>query len=87
MREAFNHLFIKSDVVGPILLDPDVREHLRQDLHRDLERINKALAEGKHITSMSYTVFTEGQGFHLIVEFDQDVVEPGEHPDPTERLE
>jgi hypothetical protein len=87
MKQALNLLMIRSDAVGPILNDPDVREHLRQDLHRCLEDINQKLDEGKHITSLSYTVFTEGQGFDILVEFDQDVVEPGEHPDPLEGLE
>jgi hypothetical protein len=87
MKQGLNCLLIGSDAVGPILNDPDVREHLRQDLHHSIDHINQLLDEGKHITSLSYTVFTEGQGFHILVAFDQDVVEPGEHPNPLEGLE
>ena len=76
-----------SDAVGPILYDPEVREHLRSDLHRGLEKINQFIAEGKHITRLSYTVYTEGQGVDILVEFDQDVVKPGEHPDGNETQE
>jgi hypothetical protein len=87
MKEALNILPIRSNAVGPILDDRDVRDHLRRDLHRCLEDINQKLSEGKHITSLSYTVFTEGQGFDIMVEFDQDVTEPGKHPHPLEGLE
>jgi hypothetical protein len=86
-REVFNMIRFGSDAVGPVLNDPDAREHLRSDLHRGIEQINQLLAEGKHITKLSYTVYTEGQGLDILVEFDQDVVKPGEHSNPFEGLE
>ena len=52
MAETYKILMIGSDAVGPILDDPVVREHLRSDMHRGIEHINRLIAEGKHITRL-----------------------------------